>query len=262
MQAFFYRTILYKYNTLFVVEINGSFSNYQQRCMNIFIDKLLTYKNKIFNEKNNDKEIIDKSNTFLYMESCLVFIYNKKCESFVNELKNYNPKELQMNNAYHSLIRNNPNNSSGSRGSIISIYDPLREKLFEKTHIIQSEICGLGKSTQIKNKIKKSGRKYIYFPLGGNITKDIIYNKLYKIMEDIKTKTENKYEDIAIHLVFDSKDNIVSGLNEFLFSFLITKFYSNNENVIYIPINIDIYIEMPNSFKDFVRKSPIAGVDR
>ena len=63
-------------------------------------------------------------------------------------------------------------------------------------------------------------------------------------------------------MVFDSKDNIVSGLNEFLFSFLITKFYSNNENVIYIPINIDIYIEMPNSFKDFIRKSPIAGVDR
>ena len=250
MQAFFHRSILCKYNTLFVVEINGSFSNYQQRCMNIFIDKLLTYKNKIFNEKNIDKEMIDKSNTFLYMESCLVFIYNKKCESFVNELKNYNPKELQMNNPFHSLIRNNPNES---RGSIISIYDPLREKLFEKTHIIQSEICGLGKSTQIKNKIKKSGKKYIYFPLGGNITKDIIYNKLYKIMEDIKTKTDNKYEDIAIHLdLFDSKDNIVSVLNEFLFSFLITKFYSNNENVIYIPINIEIYIEIPNSFKDFI----------
>jgi hypothetical protein len=64
MQAFFHRSILCKYNTLFVVEINGSFSNYQQRCMNIFIDKLLTYKNKIFNEKNNDNEIIDKSNTF------------------------------------------------------------------------------------------------------------------------------------------------------------------------------------------------------
>ena len=93
------------------------------------------------------------------MESFLVFFYNKKCESLINELKNYNPKELQMNNPFHLLVRNNPNDS---RGSIISIYDPLREKLFEKAHIIQSEICGLGKYTQIKNKIKNSGKKYIF----------------------------------------------------------------------------------------------------
>ena len=52
--------------------------------------------------------------------------------------------------------------------------------------------------------------------------------------------------------LFDSKENIVSILNEFLFSFLITKFYSSNENVIFIPTNIEIYIEIPNSFKDFI----------
>ena len=52
--------------------------------------------------------------------------------------------------------------------------------------------------------------------------------------------------------IFDSKENIASILNEFLFSFLITKFYSSNENVIFIPTNIEIYIEIPNSFKDFI----------
>ena len=39
MQAFFNRAILCKFNTLFVVEINNSFSEYQQKIMNNFIDK-------------------------------------------------------------------------------------------------------------------------------------------------------------------------------------------------------------------------------
>jgi len=35
---------------------------------------------------------------------------------------------------------------------------------------------------------------------------------------------------------------------------LITKFYSNNENIIYIPNNIKIYIEVPNSCEDYLTK--------
>ena len=251
MQAFFNRAILCKYNTLFVVEINGSLSAYQQRCMNIFIDKLLTHSNKMFNEKNGDKEV-EKNDTHSYMKSCLVFIYNKKSESFINDLKNFTPKDLKMTKSKHSLNRAMTNatiSSQSSRGS----FDILREELYNKTHIIQSEVCGLGKSSKIKNKIAKLKKKYIYFPLGGNITKEIIYKRLNEKMEEINSKTTDNYGDIAIHLdIFDSKDNIVSVLNEFLFSFLITKFYSNNENFIYIPTNIEIFIEIPNCFKDFI----------
>ena len=249
MQEFFHKAILCEDNTLFIVELNGSFSSYQQRCMNIFIDNILTFKNNEFNEKNVDNQV-EKSDTSSYMKSCLVFVYNQKGESFINELKKFNPKELRMPDTNISLINNK---SRDSVSSLSTIYFPLKEDLYKKTHIIQSEICGLGKSTQIKNKIKESGKKYIYFPLGGNITKDIIYNKLNNIMKDINAKTKKNFEDIAIHLdLFDSKENIVSILNEFLFSFLITKFYSNNVNVIYIPTNIEIYIEIPNSFKDFI----------
>ena len=42
-----------------------------------------------------------------------------------------------------------------------------------------------------------------------------------------------------------------------LFSFLITKFYTFykcNENIIYIPIDIEIYIEIPNCFEDYLSK--------
>ena len=249
MQAFFHRAILCEYNTLFIVEINGSFSSYQQRCMNIFIDKILTFQNNEYNKKNPDN-LVDKRDTSSYMESCLVFIYNENNDHFLNELKLFTPKELKMPNAITPLISNNSNGSASAQSTKFS---PLKEDLYRMTHVVQSEVCGLGKSTQIKNKIT-SRKQYIYFPLSGNITKDIIYNKLKKIMDDINSKTKENYEDIAIHLdLFDSKDNTVSILNEFLFSFLITKFYSSNENVIYIPTNIEIYIEIPNSFKNFLR---------
>ena len=288
MQAFFHRAILCQYNTLFVVELNGSFSPYQQRCMNIFLDKILTYKNNEYNNKNVDNHV-DKSNTSSYMESCLVFIYNKNDESFLNELKPFNPQPLIIDEIDPSLKGQTPRQSFSSISSTIfsskkenlnsntlkideinpflksqaprqsfssissAIFSPKREDLYNNTHIVQSEICGLGKSTQIRNNIKESKKQYIYFPLGGNITKDIIFNKLDSIMNDINNKTQNNYNDIAIHLdLFDSKESIVSILNEFLFSFLITKFYSNNENVIFIPTNIEIYIEIPNTFKDFI----------
>ena len=61
---------------------------------------------------------------------------------------------------------------------------------------------------------------------------------------------------IAIHLdLYESKEHSI--LNEFLFSFLITKFYSNNENIIYIPKNIEIYIEIPNCFENFIKNYEI-----
>jgi hypothetical protein len=245
MQAFFNRAILCKYNTLFVVKVSNSFSDYQQRCMNILIDKSLTYKNEKFNEIDEENQV-DKSDTSAYMDSCLVFVYNKESESFLNILKVFNPKELSLKRE-HELKRTTTFENISKCSSFEK--DIFREEICKKTHIIQSKICGLGKSTIIKKQILDSRKQYKYFPLGGNITKEKIYLKLKKLMKDIPK--ENKYNDIAIHLdLFES--NEYSVINEFLFSFLITKFYSSNENIIYIPLNIEIYVEIPNCFKDFI----------
>ena len=55
----------------------------------------------------------------------------------------------------------------------------------------------------------------------------------------------DEVKNVAIHLdLYDNNEPSI--LNEFLFSFLITKFYSNSENVLYIPIDIEIYVEVPN----------------
>ena len=56
MQAFFYRAILCDYNTLFVVEINDSFSDFMQNIMYTYIDTLLTYKNEKYKEYEEKKK--------------------------------------------------------------------------------------------------------------------------------------------------------------------------------------------------------------
>ena len=246
MQAFFNRSILCEYNTLFVIQLNSSFSDYQKKIMFDFIDKLLTYKNDCYN--NNYEESIKKNQTEIYMDSCILFIYNKNYnESFLNEISKLDAqkfdKKISKNISLKNIYFNSISSFSIDKETLESI-----KLLYSNTHIISSEFCGLGKSTKIKSKIIEKKKKYVYFPLGGNITKDIIYNKLNKILKEIKT--DDNYNDIAIHLdLYENNEDTI--INEFLFSFLITKFYSNNENIIYIPKNIEIYIEIPNCFYDF-----------
>jgi len=49
-------------------------------------------------------------------------------------------------------------------------------------------------------------------------------------------------------------------INEFLFSFLVAKFYTTNGNIIYIPNNIKIYVEVSNSFENYLKKFGILNV--
>ena len=58
IQAFCYRAILCNYNILFVVEINDSFSDYQQGILNSYIANLLAEKYK--NYKEEKKKILRK----------------------------------------------------------------------------------------------------------------------------------------------------------------------------------------------------------
>ena len=233
MQAFFTRAILCKFNTLFVIEINDSLSDYQQKSMNNFINKYLNVKNKKKNEEIGGN--IDKNKTSDYLDSCIIFIYKNGNNALIlNEIQKLKPQTLP--NFYDYKSR-----SFQNQGKYV----------YENTHILSSTVCGLGKSTKIKDEILNKGKTYIYFPLGGNLSKNDIFKKLSKILKDIEIETKNSYKDIAIHLdLFENKESSI--LNEFLFSFLITKFYSNNEYIKYIPKNIEIFIEIPNCFEDFL----------
>lgn len=75
MQAFFNRAILCNYNTLFVVQLNKSFSEYQQKKMNNLINQLLEYKKEqVIKIKPGE----DYKNLQEYMESCIIFVYKIK----------------------------------------------------------------------------------------------------------------------------------------------------------------------------------------
>jgi hypothetical protein len=160
----------------------------------------------------------------------------------------------------------------------------------ENIIVFSSDVCGLGKTFQIKKLIKNNNDIYYHFPLGGRLTKKTIYEKILKLLKKIKKDTkikkdeenkknekgeenkknkideENKedeeyleYNNIAVHLdLIESEDTAL--INEFLFSFLITKFYNNNEDILYIPNNVKIYVEIPNSFENYLVKYGILNV--
>ena len=249
IQAFFYRAILCDYNTLFAVEINESFSDYQQNIMYNYINKLLSVQNEEY--KKYEKKNVDKSKTNIYLNSCIVFVYeknNKNNTSFLNEIGSLDPlefgniKKIKLDSSIDESITDSKFiNLEGIKNEIKNI------------QVIISDICGLGKSHKIRKKIKKQGKLYYHFPLGGILGKDIIFEKLKSLLNKIKKENGENYEKVAIHLdLTESKD--ISGINEFLFSFLITKFYYNSENIIYIPKDIEIYVEIPNCFGNYLSK--------
>ena len=46
-------------------------------------------------------------------------------------------------------------------------------------------------------------------------------------------------------------------MQDFLFSIIITKLYRQNEEIIYLPKDIEIKIEIPNGFINYLEKFPI-----
>jgi hypothetical protein len=98
MQSFFNRAILCDYNTLFLVEINDSFSDFQQNIMYTYIDTLLSYKNEKY--KEYERKIVDKVKTKEYLNSCIIFIYEQKNKdniSFLNEIKKFETSTIGYN---------------------------------------------------------------------------------------------------------------------------------------------------------------------
>ena len=247
IQAFFNRAILCEYNTLFAIEINDSLSDFQQNIMYKYIDALLTYKFEIYKEMKGG--IVDKIDIKEYLTSFIIFFYEKKNKdiSILEDLKKLKLQILKDNDISLELEQNINNNN----------YKILPK--FENIKVISSDFCGLGKSYKIKKMISDKGKKYFHFPLGGIVTKKIIFDELKNLLEKIEKIHEKNYQNIAIHLdLKESKE--ITIINEFLFSFLITKFFNDKANFIYIPKDIGIYIEIPNCFENYLSKFNILNL--
>ena len=233
IQSFLYRALLCDYNTLFIVEINESFSDFQFNKMKNYINESLSYISEKYKMENKNINSLKSKNC---INSCLVFVYDKdlKNKSFLDELKIFEADELNdsFNNIQNIQIK------------------------FDNVKVISSDVCGLGKTHKIKKMIKEENKKYYHFPLCGKLTKSIIYDKLLSLFNNIKNKCEF---NIGMHIDLYESENI-SLINEFLFSLIITKFYINNGNIIYIPNNIKIYIEIPNTFDNYLSKIKILNL--
>ena len=165
------------------------------------------------------------SNKYDKINSCIIFLYtNKSAEICMNmELKSYK--------------------------DILPIDENYKKEKYEKNdiEIIKSDKSGIGKSTQIQKSIENKGKKWIYFPFGDVLKRENIINRLNNLKID---------SNCIIHLDLYDTDNI-SLMNEFLFSVLILRFYGKDEDVFYFSKDIEIKIEIPNSFINYLEKFKI-----
>ena len=163
------------------------------------------------------------------INSCLLFLYsNKNSDIYRNiEMKKYR-KVLELKKDVFNTLKYEGNN----------------------IEIIKSDKSGVGKSTQIRNDIEKSGKKYIYFPFGGVFTRDDIIERL---------KNLNIDSNCILHLDLYNTDQITL-MMEFLFSMLITRYYGQNVDIFYLSKDIHIKVEIPNTFIDFFEKFQILSL--
>eukprot|EP00833_Pecoramyces_ruminatium_P013492 jgi/Orpsp1_1/1187524/evm.model.d7180000058358.1 len=172
---------------------------------------------ELFTETFSSKDIQE-------MRSCLLFIYSKENET------------TEINIEIQKFLDH--------KAFYLSEDDKCMTKIQNIT-VYSSDRAGLGKSTMIKKDFEQEALedphfKYIYFPIGGDIKKDEIISRLLNITE----------ENVALHLdlLETSKIELVK---EFLFSFLILRYYSQNENIFYYGENIKIKVEIPNGFINY-----------
>ena len=185
-----------------------------------------------FDKKSKLLELLNKLYVENYenMYSCLIILYTSRTTDIYKSLDSLKYKNILdiKKEKYENL------------------------KITSNVEIISSDFSGVGKSTQIKLSIQRENKKYIYFPLGGVLKREDIAKRL----KDIKFS-----KDCVLHLdLYDTEQTDL--MMEFLFSILITKIYGQNEDIFYLLKEIDIKIEIPNSFIDFLQKFPILTLFR
>ena len=221
--SFLYRTILCKQNILFCL---GRFECLSKDKKNIVLETI----NNLFERFQNDNNYY-KNNSLL-----LIACTNSEDDLYKSlyKLKIVKPLDIQR--------------------------DKIKDiKTYEKSNllnnnliplIIYSDHSGVGKSTYIRNLTKIN---YIYFPIGGIFTKENILKRLQTIN---KEKSINKNKKAIFHVDLYDTD-LKSLMNDFLYFILITRLYSEENNIFYLSKDVKIYIEVPNSFINFFQKFPI-----
>ena len=213
IKAFLYRSILCEKEILFML-VNSNHLEPKKRNMLLNIIKYLI--DKLVSEKKQ-------------MKSTLIISSTDSNSEIFRSLKNYNPLDFPIKSIEYKEedYKNLP---------VINI---------NKICLVQSDSSGVGKSRYIRNVKNAYESNMIYFPLGGNLDRKIVFNRL---RDSINRINEKNLTEVFLHIDL-SQTNNHEIIKEFLFELIIFKKFSmsskNSDKIIYINNKYNIFIELP-----------------
>ena len=239
--SFMYRALKCEFNTLFIISLNEDISSKNINYMTNLLDEIT---NSMRNESNKKSSTDEKP--------CILFVTSATSNKSKGLLVRPDINDLSEDFIKKTLEFNIENEDSFQGSKSLNKSQFAKNEIYNRIKIFTSDCCGLGKSELIKKQIEKDGKEYYYFGIGDDITKNDIFKKLKKMLKyDIKGKF-----NVGLHLDLFYTKNIPL-MQYFLFSVLITKLYQVTNNIIYIPKDICIYVEVPNGPQNFIDEFPI-----
>ena len=238
--SFMYRAIKCRFNTLFVITISDDFSI-------LHINQMTSLLNRIIRDMKAENTIKDIKD----LKPFILFITQNQSGSS-RGFADF-PEAIPLP-GYLKGDENKLEYDLGKDGSIDTNKSSEKE-IYNAVRVYTSECSGIGKSYLIKKEIKERGEDYHYFGIGDDITKEELFKKLKRFLKiEIRGKTH-----VGIHLDLYYTKNIPL-MKYFLFAILITKLYQANDNILYIPKDIHIYVEIPNGPLKFLDDYPILEI--
>ena len=220
--SFLYLAIFCPYHCLFIIAKSDKLK----------LDIIYEVENILEKMSENEKDI----------KSYILFLFNDIGKSEIG-------KEL-LNKICKEASEPKKDNRVFNENEIITTSKIENKDYYKNIEIIKSSLAGYGKSHYITKKCKEEGLIYKSFPLGGEVKRKTIMRRLKELNIE---KEKNKY---GLHLdISDTKQKEL--FEDFLFSFLIQKVYTNNENIFCYEDNVKIYIEIQNGFIDLINKFPL-----
>ena len=178
---------------------------------------------------------------------------------FENIIYNFHEDKIKIESFILFMFNDTGKSDLGKELSTLKICKSVKGKIkdesttkvenknnYEHIEVVASSQAGLGKTFYIKKKCKENNLTYIPFQIGGEVKRQTIMRRL----KELKLEKNINY---GLHLDF-SDTRQTELFEDFIFSFLILKSYSNNENVFSYENNVKIFIEIPNGFFNFMDK--------
>ena len=177
IKAFLYRSILCEKEILFML-VNSNHLEPKKRNMLLNIIKYLI--DKLVSEKKQ-------------MKSTLIISSTDSNSEIFRSLKNYNPLDFPIKSIEYKEedYKNLP---------VINI---------NKICLVQSDSSGVGKSRYIRNVKNAYESNMIYFPLGGNLDRKIVFNRL---RDSINRINEKNLTEVFLHI--DLSQTKIKSFNE------------------------------------------------